>query len=104
MPSLEERFRPISFKAISDLVKPKVQKMFANALEGVGNSNSQSNSDTEMTDLSDIANITAEAAIKREKLVFLTYISALSVSSACTTEPHVLEFLPILAHYSNDTK
>lgn len=102
--SLESRFQPVHFRTVSEMVKFKIQKMFANALEGASSSNSDS--DAEMVDLSDPTKAAAngELAIKREKLIFLTYLSSLSVYSGCSAEPHVLEFLPVLAHYANDNK
>jgi hypothetical protein len=104
LPSLESRFRPAHFKTVSELVKSKVPKLFLNALEGSG---STSDSDTEMVDLTvstQNMDTNGEGAIKREKMVFLTYLSSLSVYSSCSVEPHILEFLPILSHYANDTK
>lgn len=104
-PSLDEKFRPFHFHQVSELVKEKIPKLFTNALEGAGSS---SDSDTEMTDLSTDKSLlgekSGEFAVKREKLVLLTYLSALSVYNGCTAEPHVLQFLPVLAHYANDTK
>ncbi|KAI6213761.1 hypothetical protein M3Y94_00189800 [Aphelenchoides besseyi] len=97
-PGLEERFRPISFERVSEFVKPRLSKMFANALEGTGGSGS--NSDTEMTDLTSMA----KQQSKKEKLIFLTYLSALTISHSTSVEPHVLDFIPILADRCNETK
>lgn len=105
LPSLDSSFSPTRFSVVSEMVRSKIPKLFANALEGAG---SNGDSDTEMTDLTNAGKgmsiDDSESAIKREKLVLLTYLSALSSYSGCSAEPHILEFLPVLAHYANDTK
>jgi len=102
LPTLEPRFRPIHFKTVSEMVKNKIPKMFLNALEG---SASTSDSDTEMADLTTkTIDANDEDTIKREKLIFLTYLSSLSVYTGCSAQLHVIEFMPVFAHYANDTK
>ena len=46
----------------------------------------------------------SEAAIKKEKLVLLTYLAMLQHSTWETSQPRVLDFIPVLAHYTNDTR
>lgn len=105
MPGLEERFKPVLFKDMAAMARTELNKMFE-----VAYGLHKTASSVEMMELGEqqqpatLNGHHKNGELKKEKLLMMTFVSMLSISTSQCNEPHVLEFMPVFAHYANDNK
>uniref|UniRef100_A0A1I7RNY6 Proteasome activator complex subunit 4 n=1 Tax=Bursaphelenchus xylophilus TaxID=6326 RepID=A0A1I7RNY6_BURXY len=100
LPTLEERLKPLCFREVANAIKNEVPKMFGVAAGSIN----KIPSGVELMEMGENSTPENGDDLKKERMMMLTFINMLSLSSSQCTEPHVLQFMPLLAHYSNDTK